>query len=270
VKIYPALDVTTDSSDVVLALVDDFGPTAVDTERPQTARIFFPSADARDAALRALTPRFAVLPVDVPDEDWARRSQENLTPVTVGQITVFPTPDSTARDRGSPAIVVIPSMGFGTGHHATTRLCLAALQEVPLANRAVLDVGTGSGVLALAARRLGAARALGIDSDPDAVESARENLELNPALTDVDFELADLAAAALPHADVVTANLTGALLMRSAARLLSAVRPGGFLILSGILEGERDAVASAFGGDVVWERNEEEWLALVFRAGTGG
>jgi ribosomal protein L11 methyltransferase len=269
-KTYPAVDITTDSADFALALVDDFGPTAVDDERAGSVRIFFPSTNTRDQALRALAPRFDASAIDVPDEDWARRSQENLTPVTVGRITVHPAPESPHADTNSLAIVVVPSMGFGTGHHATTRLCLAALQRVPLRGRVVLDVGTGSGVLALAARRLGAARALGIDSDADAIESARDNLRLNPEVTQVEFEVADLSASPLPAADVVTANLTGALLIRSAPLLMGAVRPGGVVILSGILAQERDAVRDAFGpATLVDERHEDEWVAFVIQSGLG-
>lgn len=267
-KAYPAIDVRTDCPDLALAAVDDFGPTAVDDERGGSVRIFFPSAAARDDAIRALAPRFEAWPVEVPDEDWARRSQDNLTPVTVGRITIYPTPEARPTGSNSLAIVIVPSMGFGTGHHATTRLCLAALQTIDLAGKDVVDVGTGSGVLAIAARRLGAGRAVGIDSDPDAVESARDNLALNPEATKVEFALADLAATALPRADLLAANLTGTLLVRSARRLLEAVRDGGHLILSGILTNERDAVMDAFAAaTVTWERHEDEWLALVLGAG---
>jgi ribosomal protein L11 methyltransferase len=264
-KDYPAIDVRTEAPDLLLAIVDDFGASAVEEiEGAGSVRIFFPTSIERDAAQRALADRFAVTAVDVSDEDWARRSQEGLQPVTVGHITIFPNPES--RIPSPFALVVQPSMGFGTGHHATTRLCLAALQDIDLANQVVLDVGTGSGVLAMAADRLGAARAVGIDYDADAIQSASENLELNPSVTRVSFELADLATTTLPLADVVTANLTGALLVRSAAALLGAVRDGGLLILSGLQLQERDEVCRAFApAAVVRERDEDGWVGLTVK-----
>jgi ribosomal protein L11 methyltransferase len=277
-KHYPAIEVHTDAPDLLLALVDDFGPTAVE-ERGASVRIFFSTADDRDEARRALTHRFQVSAIDVDDEDWARRSQENLQPVTVGRITItpgvrsrfsrFPGGDAGKRenrDLTPLTIVIVPSMGFGTGHHATTRLCLAALQTIDLTGAFVLDVGTGSGVLAIAAARLGAGRALGIDSDADAIQSARENLELNPEAEHVAFDTVDLAARALPVADVVTANLTGAVLVRAAAALCGAARPGGTLILSGIQSNERDEVRAAFAAAaVVWERDEDGWVGIAVK-----
>jgi ribosomal protein L11 methyltransferase len=157
-------------------------------------------------------------------------------------------------------------MGFGTGHHASTRLCLAALQTLDLADGFVLDIGTGSGVLAIAAERLGAARALGIDHDADAVQSAQENLAFNPAAGRVTFAVDDLRTATLPLADVVTANLTGALLVAAADSLLSAVRRGGTLIVSGLLSHERGDVLRALGGvAVVWEGEEDGWVGLAVK-----
>jgi ribosomal protein L11 methyltransferase len=260
-KTYPALDVWSTASDVILARVDDFGPTAIE-ERDDSLRIFFSTSAARDDALRDLRAIGPVEAVDVPDEDWARRSQQHLAPITVGRITIVPNPES--RIPNPDTIVIVPSMGFGTGHHVTTRLCLEALQKIDLNDALVVDVGTGSGVLAIAADRLGAARALGIDDDPDAIQCARENLDVNPDVHRVDFEVADAMMHELPVADVVTANLTGVLLIRAAASLLSAVRPGGTLILSGLLVHERDEVYGAFApAAVVWEREDEGWVCLT-------
>ena len=155
----------------------------------------------------------------------------------------------------------------GTGHHATTRLCLAALQEVDLRGKFVLDVGTGSGLLAIAAVKLGAARALGTDCDVDALQAAAENVVRND-VTDVELAVHDVMTDPLPAADVVVANLTGAMIVRAAPRLRGAVMPGGVLILSGILEDEQDDIRRAFPNqtfvDVV---QQDEWLGFTIRFG---
>jgi ribosomal protein L11 methyltransferase len=274
---YPALDVRGADPEVVLAVVDDFAPTAVE-ELTDGISIFFSSATRRDAAesaVRTSMPDAQTTGREVDDEDWARRSQENLTPVTVGRITVSPPwfaresdqpPTSDLRPPTSDLrITILPSMGFGTGHHPTTRLCLTALQTLDFRGKRVLDVGTGSGVLAIAASALGAREALGIDFDPDAIANARENLDLNPHIQGVSFEVQDLRAAALSPADLVVANLTGAVLIQNARLLSSTVSPGGTLIVSGLQVHEREAVSGAFRlAEVQWSAEEAGWTALTF------
>jgi ribosomal protein L11 methyltransferase len=267
---YPALDVESDDVDLLYALLDDFDLTAVE-ERENGLRAFFASRSSRDHAAERLTPRFPVAAVDVPDEDWARRSQANLRPVTVGRITIHPfapNPQSPSPSPDAEAIDVVipPSIAFGTGHHATTRLCLAALQTIDVRGATVIDIGTGSGVLAIAAALFGASCAIGIDNDPDALQAAGENLALNPAAVGVRFELTDLRTAALPRADVATANLTGTLLVKAATALLDALKADGILIVSGLLHTERDDVLAAFGRrPAIWEGREDEWVALAVK-----
>jgi ribosomal protein L11 methyltransferase len=273
-KSWPAVDFhQPHDPDLLLAALDDYHPTAIE-ERGDGVRAFFSETADRDAAGAALASEFALTPIDVPDEDWARRSQQNLQPVTVGRIRLKP--DPATRDQPSGVtpqgcgprpitIIVQPSMGFGTGHHATTRLCLEALQECELQDRFVLDVGTGSGVLALAARRLGAREALGIDVDADAIASARDNLTHNPEIDGVRFEVQDLREASIPIADVITANLTGALLARTAGRLVQRLRPEGTLIISGVQTSERDEVFRAFSRLLLaWVREEDGWIGARF------
>ena len=268
---YPALDIHGADADLVLALVDDFAPTAVE-DLAGGISIFFTTASKRDdatAAVAAALPDAHLSSREVDDEDWAKRSQQNLTPITVGRITVTPPWFAEAPPAQTPhaelLVTILPSMGFGTGHHATTRLCLSALQSLDVDGRRVLDVGTGSGVLAIAAAALGALEALGIDFDPDAIANARENLELNPTITGVRFETVDVRDAALPSADIVLANLTGAVLLQNAALLRSAVAPGGTLIVSGLQTHERAGVLGAFAGATVQRQDDElDWVALTF------
>jgi ribosomal protein L11 methyltransferase len=269
VKNWPALDAPASDVELLLADLDDYAPSAVE-ERGTAVRVFFATSAGRDTAVQALNLRgIAASAIDVPDEDWARRSQENISPIVVGRICVTPPWHVASLGPSSNIVIVIePSMGFGTGHHATTRLCLAALQTLTINGADALDVGTGSGVLALAAAALGATRSRGIDNDPDAIQSATDNLALNPDASHVCFELADLRGGiGAAAADIVTANLTGAVLEQAAGELVAAVRPGGTLIVSGLTTPERPAVEAAFGRIRIvggWE--EDGWSALAFRA----
>jgi ribosomal protein L11 methyltransferase len=266
---WPALDVL-GGDELALAAADEFSPTAAET-RGETLRLFFATPVARDGAAVSLSHHYSVVPLEVDDEDWARRSQEHLSPIAIGRVLVLPAasppPASSLPSDAALApvhVVIQPSMGFGTGHHATTRLCLRALQAADLRGAFLLDVGTGSGILAIAAARLGAARVLGLDNDADAIQSANENLALNPGAGNVAFKVADLLTVVLPPADLIVANLTGTLLARTAAALVGALSPGGLLIVSGILADEEEMVARAFTGVAMTERRQEdEWRCLV-------
>jgi ribosomal protein L11 methyltransferase len=276
--------------DLVTASLDDFAPAAVHETGADDApewRVFFGRVETRDEACASLTLAFearglTIAPVDVPDDDWAARSQAGLRAVRVGRIIVAPPWDVPPAPAADDHVVVIqPSMGFGTGHHETTRLCLALLQAIDCRGRRVLDVGTGSGVLALAAAALGARSVEGIDVDPDALTNAAENLALNPSLARaaaISLKLAGLrpspAASAAPappgedasRAEIVLANLTGALLIAAAPALLARTGPGSSLVLSGFHRHESAPVREAFarGADLVTDRSEGDWDAALF------
>lgn len=260
-------------ADIVLAEADAFGPTAAEY-LPTGVRLFFRSASDRQQAaahLREALPDTTAMPIDVPDERWAERSQAALRSVKVGRLTVAPPWDAPADCTST--IVIQPSMGFGTGHHASTRLCLRLLQETPIAGATVLDAGTGSGVLAIAARKLGAASVIAVDVDPDAIESARECAALNALANEIDLRQADLEREARLEGepfDVILANLTGGMLVRMAGRLSAAAVRGGVLIASGVTRDEEASVIDAFTrtGSVLVTRLVEdqgdEWVGLQF------
>lgn len=251
--------------------MDDCRVTAVDEDLQTGAtRFFFASAASRDRAgeiVRSVDPDARIVALEISDENWAERSQASITAVRVGRITVAPPWDRPADD--STVVVIQPSMGFGTAHHESTRLCLQLLQDIDVAGRSVFDAGTGSGVLAIAARTLGATPVVAADFDPDAIHNARENVELNGTtdLTLLVMDLAEPAALGARRFDVVFANLTGGVLRRFADELASRVAAGGSLIVSGVLAEEEDAVTRAFaavGLHVSSRLQEREWIGARF------
>jgi ribosomal protein L11 methyltransferase len=273
VRNWPALDVSrltragVETPGLLQAALVDYKVVAISESTPDTWQVFFDTSSERDTAASELASQFQELSfasIDVDDEDWVARSQAGLRAVHVDRIIVAPPWDvPLSVEDGRIVIVIRPSMGFGTAHHATTRLCLAALQNLPLQRRAVVDVGTGSGVLAIAASLLGATEVVGIDDDPDALQAATENLELNPAAA-VTLRQQDARGTRAAAFDIVLANLTGGLLEAAAHQLVGLAKPGGSLVLSGLLEPEESTVRAAFAGCLVHNRAQEgEWLCLT-------
>ena len=312
----PALDVhfpagtSVAARDSLLARLSDFDLVAIqedDVAAPTAWVVHFGTPEGRDAALSVLREApgidgLRLQATDVPDDDWARRTQADLPAIQVGRVIVAPpwdlpsaehrapsAPPSRASDpralrrglagawpsnprqaeAGNVIVEIEPSRGFGTGHHQSTRLCLVLLQNRDLAGRTVVDVGTGSGVLAIAAAKLGAAFVSAIDTDPDAVDNARENIARNGVSSTVEAHVRDVQDAAMAAADVVTANLTGTLLARHAAALRRLVKLGGVLVASGFTLDERRFVEDAFGPELAVNESAEEdgWWAFVFARG---
>jgi ribosomal protein L11 methyltransferase len=278
-----------DSEDVVSAVLTDFAPVAIQdlAERPLPPgglwdptyppipdppptplhwNVCFSDTAERDRAADAIAdalPQLAIERVELPDEDWAAKSQASLTAVRAGAFIIAPPWDLPPADVDATVIVIEPSMGFGTGHHATTRMCLRLLSDLDITDHTVLDLGTGSGVLSMAAALMGARSVVGIDVDQDAINSAETSANLNTLPDTITFVVSDFRHDPPKSADLVLANLTGGMLTSSAEKIAALVRPGGQLILSGFDHTEVDAVIRAFAGFTERKRvTEDNWIAV--------
>jgi ribosomal protein L11 methyltransferase len=203
----------------------------------------------------------------VADQDWTRVWMDRYRPMRFGErLWICPSHLEPPAAEGAVVVRLDPGLAFGTGTHATTAMCLEALAACELEGRTVLDYGCGSGILAIAALRLGAARACGVDNDPQALTATLDNARGNG----VEARLVLVAAADfVPRRyDVVVANILAQPLIDLAPRLLACLAPGGRLILSGVLSEQGADVVAAYAaaglGDI--ERVEREgWLRISGR-----
>jgi ribosomal protein L11 methyltransferase len=208
-----------------------------------------------------------VEPAPVPDLDWVSRFRREFRAFEVGAFRIAP-PWDRSDHVGRNLLRIEPGRAFGTGTHETTRLCLRALERLaarrPLGR--VLDIGTGSGILAVAAARLGAERVVALDVDPAAVEAAGAAARLNRA--SILLVRADGAACLAPaRFDVVLANLTAPLLVERAREIAARRTPGGGVVLAGLLCEQLGEVREAWSGFGPLDVDEEgEWAALVTAA----
>ncbi|WP_024972126.1 50S ribosomal protein L11 methyltransferase [Ralstonia pickettii] len=207
-----------------------------------------------------LSPLPAYTVREVEEQDWVRVTQSQFEPIHIGEhIWVVPS----WHDAPEPDAVVLeldPGLAFGTGSHPTTRLCMEWLEQHVHPGERTLDYGCGSGILAIVAKKLGAGETVGVDIDPNAVEASRYNAERNHV--EATFALPDDA----PEGtfDLVVANILSNPLKLMAAMLCARVRPGGRLILSGVLERQAEEVAAAYASAIpltVW-RARDGWVCL--------
>lgn len=191
--------------------------------------------------------------------DWVKAYQEGVRPVEVGPFYVHPTWDLPREDRVN--IAIDPALAFGTGHHPTTAGCLEAIGETVRQGSTVLDVGCGSGILGIAALKLGA-ETDACDTDPVSVANSRENAERNGVAFGTLWE--GSVQQRTKQYDVVIANIVADVVVMLASELKAALHPGGTLILSGILDRYEDKVINAYRGMQLSRRiARDEWVTLV-------
>jgi len=198
--------------------------------------------------------------------DWIKAYQESIEPIEAGKFYIFPSWYEPKEDLIN--IKIDPALAFGSGHHATTYSCLQAVSEYVKPNNRVIDVGCGSGILGLAAKKLGATVEL-CDTDPISVDSCKENFKLNEEAYDKLWE--GSIDKAQNQYDIVIANIIADVLRFLAPDLKKAVKPGGYLILSGILDKKEELVKDSFKDLNLEKRTlKDEWVTLVYKKETNG
>jgi len=276
-----------DLSEGLTNLVWELGALGVvEEERPGRGprlRAFFPKtvfATALEESVRGyldglrelgFEPATDLHVVALADENWADAWRAHFKPQPVGRRLLIAPPWDRPAANGRTVITIEPGRAFGTGHHGTTAGCLEALESVIDRDGPprMIDVGTGSGILAIAAARLGVGAILAVDDDPDAIACAMANAARNRVSDRVRCLLADAERLDEVPAPLVVANLLSAAHRRLAAHYERSLLPGGTLLLGGILDGEAADVASALGGHGFVPRaslSVEGWTTLELRA----
>jgi ribosomal protein L11 methyltransferase len=252
--------------ELATAVLWECGTAGVE-ERGAVLLAYFEERAGLEEELRAALGGGEVQEVPVPEVDWVARFREGFRALRAGGFEIVP--EWEAGEARSDRLIVDPGRAFGTGTHETTRLCLGAIEALAAegALGRALDVGTGTGLLALAAARRGADLVVGVDNDPEAVASAARHARLNAV--DLRLVLGDGAAAFRARSfDLVLANLTAPLLLAQREALAAVVRPGGTVVLSGLLLDDEPAVRAAYDGlGAAAPARDGEWASLVIRAG---
>ncbi|WP_314988333.1 50S ribosomal protein L11 methyltransferase [uncultured Campylobacter sp.] len=206
-----------------------------------------------------------------PNIDWIEQYKKGVAPVAVGKFYVRPSWCERSQDRALIDLLIDPALAFGSGHHESTNMCLALLSELARDGMSALDVGCGSGILSIAMKKLGA-KVSACDTDEQAVTATQQNAEKNGVQIDQiwlgsvsGLSEQSSSAAAQPQFDLVVANIIADVILILSADLKKALKPGGKLVLSGILEKYKDRIEQAFSDlNFMQMKKQNEWLSFVY------
>ena len=205
--------------------------------------------------------------VDVQEEDWATAWKQYYHPVKISEtFTIVPTWEQYEVSENEKIIELDPGMAFGTGTHPTTFMCIQALERTVKKDDVVIDVGTGSGVLSIAAALLDAKKVVGVDLDEVAVKSATDNVALNHVQSKVEIVHGDLLQGSKDPVDVIVANILAEVILLFVDDAAKKVKKGGYFITSGIIVQKKDAVQEtlANAGFMIEEvMQEEDWICII-------
>ncbi|MDR5694995.1 MAG: 50S ribosomal protein L11 methyltransferase [Armatimonadota bacterium] len=242
-------------------------------------KAYLPLGPATEVTLGTIAKRISALPGfgldlgkgelstrEIDEEDWAHGWKAYFHTLKIGRLVIKPTWESYAPSPTEVVVELDPGMAFGTGLHPSTRLCLEFLERTPLEGRVVFDIGTGSGILAIAAAKLGAARVVAVDNDPIAVEVATRNVAHNRLIDRITVRHGEGWNAVDGTAHLIVANITAKVIRELLPHVNEHLEPSGRFVASGIVAGEIPGVlreALARNLQPVEIREEEEWRCIV-------
>lgn len=261
------LDVNETQQQILIAELSEMGAEGFE-ELNDSLMVFFPENDWHETDVAALLKAHGVhyKTETILPKNWNEVWESNFDPVRVGNFCGIRADFHAPLTGVKHEILITPKMSFGTGHHATTSMMVAHLENLPLQNATVVDYGTGTGILAILAEKEGAARVLAIDNDSWSIENAAENFKRN-ACTNIELLQAETIPAS-EQFDIVLANINKHIILGNLAAIQSAAAKGGYILLSGLLQEDQEDIMAVFP-DNAYELKlihmEKQWISLLFK-----
>ncbi len=257
--------------EIFIALLSEQGFEGFE-ENPQQLSAFIPEEqwDGQAVATLADTYKATYTTESIPRRNWNEEWEKNFEPVIVGQFCAVRAHFHAPIKNVAYEIIITPKMSFGTGHHATTYMMIQYMEQFDFVGKSVLDFGTGTGILAILAAMKGAAQVLAIDNDDWSIENAAENIAVNrdredaPPAQNIVLEKAD-SLEKIAVFNIILANINKHVLLAKMGAIQQHLTPGGVIIMSGLLAGDRADIeksANSNGLKIVDEKQQQTWIAL--------